>query len=73
MPKDKLKKFLETYRTTLCLSLDKTMGQEEDSTLMDLIACDGKSSFDVLAQSSVKESLQTVIETAKKLLNLLWP
>ena len=63
MPKDKLKTFLATYQKTTCLSLDNTIGKEEDSTLMDLIACDGKSSFDVIAQSSVKESLQTVIET----------
>ncbi len=54
---------MEQFIQTTCVSLDKTIGKDEDSLLMDLIACEQMGTFDTISQTQTKNLLEDLVET----------
>ena len=63
MPEDKLSELLELYQKTSCTSLDKMIGTEGDTELIDLIASDDQGTFDAIAGKNTREVLEDLIST----------
>lgn len=63
MPEDKLSDLLELYQKTSCTSLDKLIGAEGDTELIDLIASDHQGTFEAIAGKNTREVLDDLICT----------
>lgn len=61
MPEEKLAELLELFQQSNCTSLDKTIGSEGDTELMDLIASDQQGTFDAIASKEIRDSLEDLI------------
>ena len=61
MPEEKLSELLELYQKTSCTSLDKTIGTEGDTELIDLIASDQQGTFDAIAGENLRDALIDLI------------
>lgn len=59
---DTLKGFLQKYSQTNCLSLDKTIGKENETELIELISADEQGTFEVIAQENVREVINSVLD-----------
>ena len=57
-----LKGFLQKYSQTNCLSLDKTVGKENETELIELVSAEGKSTFETIEQENVREVLNSVLD-----------
>ena len=57
-----LKGFLQKYSQTNCLSLDKTIGKENETELIELISSDEQGTFETIAQENVREVLNSVLD-----------
>ena len=63
IPEEQLVQTLESCRRTDCTSLDRKIGREEESKLVDLIASDGQDILEAIAQQDVAEVLSDVVNT----------
>ena len=60
-PPHDIEKLLETFLKTSCTSLDKTIGQEKETELIDLIASDQQTTFDAIAQQNTVEFISELL------------
>lgn len=62
IPEEKLLALLESCHQTDCVSLDKTVGQEKNNELIELVASQHQGTFEAIAQQNVAAILSDVLD-----------
>lgn len=60
-PTKDIEQLLESFLKTSCTSLDKTIGQEKETELIDLIASDQQTTFDAIAEQNTADFLSELL------------